>query len=264
MMSAIVMASVLAMSHQATGAATGQDGAQQPTPGQLISKMFAKYNAAKSLTAEISYTIQVAGQTATVNTTLQYQRPGLLYIRQGKSGVNQTAMAVCDGTHIAYTRPFDDTLKGEGNRTFGELALNPDLSKMTVGDAYTAMSMSLYDRSTATDILIGNPTDLEFVMNQWASLKDDGAIDFNGVKARQISGEWRPYKVSPSGQPARIEGKYDMTISEEGDLLQFRLLDIGYTEAGQPVPGAMNTWVVKAKVDAPADAKLFDTKLVKG
>lgn len=222
----------------------------RPTASALVSRMLAYYRDAKSLKGEIVLT-QRAGQVAVVvETSVAYDEPSKLLIRQvRRSAANPGAWLVTsDGTNFSYDAPASVAKRpGErliekvssGNRTF------------SVADIYATASNSLGDRSAALDIAIARSEDLRFLTGQWATLAYQEPREVAGVRVQVVGGDWREYSA------AAVSGKYELWITLGGELKRVVQRE---TIAPDPRLGAqtvVSTWDVDLERNPKLDPGTF-------
>jgi hypothetical protein len=103
------------------------------------------------------------------------------------------------------------------------------------------------------DMAISNRDDLVYRRAQWATYRIIGTKTLSGRQARLVGGDFRPY----SG--ADVIGKYQMAITDEGDLLQYveeSHVAVGEGAGAQTVR-ITSQWEVDLKVGAVVDPTLF-------
>ncbi|MBL8060912.1 MAG: hypothetical protein JNK63_09385 [Chthonomonas sp.] len=218
-----------------------------PTPGALVSKMFARYAGADKLSGSIQFKQSGAERTLSISTLIQAERPHKLYVKQSRPDTKQTAIIAADGTMFTYEMP-DSIAKRSGDRLY-ELQ-NQRGVVYTVGDIYTIGLPGLLDRSPVLDTLIAKTAHLSYVRGQIASLawKDGDAPEAgkNGV----VVGDWRAYQNAP------VSGKFAVTISPEGDLLNWNLKEYVAVPGQKPIL-VTSDWSVSIKVGDSGNATLF-------
>jgi outer membrane lipoprotein-sorting protein len=211
--------------------------AQDVSPAALVGQMLAYYSEAKTMTGTITETIKAGNESASVMTTLQFERPGKLYLRQQKAqGNRQVWLTVADGKLFAYNAPIGAT-NGDPNKRLIENMIVDNLV-LNIGDVYSAASSSLGDRSTPLDIAIGRRDDLVYLRNQWATVENKGKADYDGGQVHVVMGKWR---LHSGNEPT---GQYRMYITDAGELKQFALSEKMANDSGQTLD-ILTTWDVK-------------------
>lgn len=227
-----------------------------PTAKVLIEKMLARYHAAKTLTGQVKLTVSAEGGSATLNTTIQYERPNKLYLFQQKSSGTPDAespskwLVTSDGRIFSYNVPNEKFLAAPGVRLV-EPVSNPRAKiEHTIATIYGAAGKSLGDRSTPLDIAIGGRGDLVYRIGQWATREVIGTKEIGGKTVYLVGGQYRPYAGS------EVIGKYQMALTPDGDLLQYVDEQVVGVEGRNPVK-VHSQWDVQFTVDGKVDPALF-------
>jgi hypothetical protein len=234
-------------------------GGQAPNPDAIVSTMLAKYSKAQSVAGKITLT-QVAGnQRGTLETQLHYVKPSKLRILQSQAAPEKREWLVLSDGEL-FTYPLPEEIAGvvrEGERLWEAIRQKDRL--LEVRDIYLAASRSLKDRSAPLDIAIGRREDLEFLLNQWASLRYIGKQEVGGVPVHVVGGNWREYLDAPSN------GVFELYIDEDHRLLRYVIK--GDVAAVDPRTGALTAaqtvasiWDVDLQIDAPVDPKVFQIR----
>lgn len=222
-----------------------------PNAAKIISDMLMSYRQAKTLTGTISLRVSDGkGQTG-ITTTVQYEKPSKLYIKQEKAGAT-AKLVTSDGKHFSYDLPENQGLFVKPGRLI-ESVVNGRGETQEVTHIYAASSASLFDRSTPLDIIISRKEDLEYINQQWATVVYRSQTEINGVKAHVVGGDWRLYGNSP------VIGKYEFTILESGDLVRYVQQET-YRKDGAPVT-ATYQYDVKVQRDGKPNQELFNVVL---
>lgn len=232
-------------------------GAANINPSQLISKMLAYYNDARTLVGSIVMTQKFGEQGGTITTQIQFEQPDKVYIRQQKStGDRRVWQIVANGKAFAYDAP--DLRTSEHSRRLVEAQVieqkRPngqveELMRFSFRDVYGVGAPSLGDRSTPLDIAIGRNSDLRAIRDQWKTVAYRGTADYNGKTVHVVMGDWRPYGT------ADAEGQYRMYLTDAGELLQFARSETVNFE-GSP-KSILTTWDVKLEKNGSPDPRLF-------
>jgi hypothetical protein len=241
--------------------------AQNPTTApvnasQILSQAIAHYNSAATAAGTITMSQETMGHRVVIQTTLQFERPAKLYIRQdlqAKTG-NQSWLVTSDGAFFSYDRPAEG-LSPIGNQAkrLVEPVAYEGRSPFSYRDIYKAAASSIRDRSTPLDIIIGDMEDLKFLRAQWATVEYGGKHQVGDEMVHVVQGQWREYGGAPAS------ATYQFLIAENGEIRRYAQRETVAVRAGgganlEPTV-VTTTWDVRVKVDAPTDPALF--KLVR-
>lgn len=222
---------------------------EAPNAADLVSRMIARYNSAKTISGTIQMRVTVKGATADIRTELAVEAPGRLFIRQTRTQPEATTKeVVADGEFMMYDAPEGGVFRP------GEKFVEPmrQLNRtLTFRDAYAAAASSLLDRNAILDIAIGRIEDLRFLRFQWASISYAGRTRFGNEEVHAIRGQWREYGEAP------VSGEYRMLISDAGDLRQYAISQTIAASPGSPATTVVPTWTADLKIDAPVPADRF-------
>jgi hypothetical protein len=248
---------VLALLGQAVGGQTGStppQTTQKQLAAPLISKMFAKYYAAKTLTGKITLTQGVDSESGKIETSLQFEKPGLLYIKQRLiASETRVWITSSDGKYFCYDMP-DRINEGKRKRLVEKQFIHDEVlgdEVLNVEDVYHVSSESLGDRSAPLDIAIARKLDLERVKGQWATLNYVGTTTYNGLTVHVINGDWRESSVK------HVSGTYRMLVTDDGDLKQYSLSENVVFDSRLGPKTVVSVWDVDLKVNATPDKSLF-------
>lgn len=219
-----------------------------PTPASLVSKMFARYYEAKTVTGTVTMKQTLGSLAIECTTELQYERPGKLYVRQRMTGAQaKSALVTADGKTFSYNTP--DYLPGSENVKRLIEKMDTAFGKLDIGDVYSAAAKSLADQSVPLDVAIGRKDDLTFRKNQWATLVYGGKVALGGESVHKVVGRYRAF------QAANPSGDFEMLLSEAGDLRRYTLKSTLQAD-GRPLT-VQATWEVRLAVGGTPDPKLF-------
>lgn len=222
-----------------------------PSPAGLISKMFAKYYSAQTVSGKIHYTVSAPTGSATLDTEVQIERPGKLYIRQFKTGGDKKVWIVtADGTSVSYGAPKGTPVPD--NQRLQE-KVGPMWPLKDLRDAYAAASLSIEDRSVPLDIAVGKTTDLDHFRYQLKSLKNEGTTQVDGKTAYVLGGDWSEYGDAP------VSGKFQLVVSETGELYRYVVRCVVAVPDAKNIPPQpiTQTWDVNLVVNGPVNEDLF-------
>lgn len=234
---------------------------QDIKPADLVSKMLARYHDAKTLSGTVLMTQSAAGRKVYTETSIQYEKPAKLYIKQVlKASEPRQWLVTSDGTNFSYDVPNDQRdnnwiKEARLVEMIGAGAAAPSLSEI-----YRAVTRSLGDRSAALDVAIGRLEDLKFLRGQWKTLDSGPQVEVEGEKLYSIQGLWREY-----GDAQIHSGTYQMFLNAEGDLRRYEVrvsmrLPLGNGQVSEPQE-ILTSWDVRFKVNGSVVPELF--KLVK-
>ena len=237
----MILAVVLSMSRQDS----------LPPVAEVVSKMIARYNAAKSIKGEVTSTINVGDQTIVIKSTIQLERPAKLYLRQEVVGQNQQFVVTSDGKEFSYQKPIDTPRTDRYPTT----RLVEDVLPTTgLGDIYRAVAQSLAERSAGLDFLISDVRDLRSLRDQWSTMTLTGLEQLNGEDVYRIVGKWRLNKADV------VTANYGMFVTPAGDLRKYVIDQIPGSvkiEEGDMDVRITRTIEMKADLDATLDVNLF-------
>lgn len=224
----------------------------QQTPGAVLSQMLAKYSAAKTLSGTILLTQGSEQESGQISTSLQYERPAKLYLRQEKKTADRrTWLITSDGKHFSYDKPNQASDYGAGRLVE---AIVSAAGTLKLGDIYAVgAGKSLPDRSAPLDIAIGRREDLEFIRGQWANLSTEPARELDGRTVNSIVGDWREYGT------AAITGRFQFLITPEGEMKRYTIVEKIVINGN--IVTITSRWDIDLKIDGPVDPKLFKVVL---
>jgi hypothetical protein len=231
---------------------------------QLISRMIARYNSARSIQGTIRSKQSAKGVIVDTLTEIAIDGQQKLSLRQIRTGGKGGAYyVVANGQFFAYDRPENVA----GKARFVE----PQMSKgqpMTVRDIYIVVGYVIAEKSVPLDLLFSRMDDLRAARNQWGkSFKYGETVTVGQRKGRVVIGTYLPYPEAASS------GRLEMVISEEGDLLRysesnsfvFQVPEVRDDNNRVVTPAVNETilittvWDVDVKVNEAVDPKLFET-----
>lgn len=254
-------------------------GASQQTASQLVSKMLQYYYEAQSLTGTITYTASDGQGQVQVVTTLQFERPSKLYMKQVKvGGQAHQWLVTSDGKQFSYDSPYGlmgsepgkiGTPGGRSRRLVESVKQPvPDqivvdssgkrhlkMADLDVRQIYAITAATIGDRSVPLDIAIGRLEDLQHDKLEWMTLALNGKLTFNGAEGNLIEGQWRQYGDQVS-DPAGAPGDFKMLITDDGRLLSYLVhRKVGHNKTDER--DLTETWVVDLTPNGKTDESLF-------
>lgn len=237
----------LVLAGQAAAPAPTVAAPAEETAPALVSRMIARYAAAKTLRGRIVMSQRLGDRSLQTTTEIQAEAPSRLFIRQSQAGVlNNVALITGDGQQFSYPVPVD--LAGRPGERLIE-SVDQGGVMLDYRRIYAVVGRSLLDRSTALDLVIARLEDLRFVRNQWATLAEVSPSPVPGT--RTVGGQWREY-----GEAA-VSGSFTMSIDAGAQLRRFTLTEtIAIPGTGRAEP-ITTVWDVDVAVDAPVDAGMF-------
>jgi hypothetical protein len=244
---------------------------QGASAGPLISKMFAYYNDATSMSGKIRFTQAFQNRQSVIDTVFQFENPAKIYINQVLQAPygSRRWLVTGDGVGFSYDPPAVVGDGRAGNRLYEPVQYIPPPPRkktdpviqappaMTVRTIYAAVSKSVGDRNLPLDVAFGRKEDLQFIKGQivGATLGDDQEV--SGVKCHFISGSWRDY------DGASVNGSFQLWIADDGQLKRFaRQENVAFDNNGQQVSGTVQSlWEVNITKNGGVDPQLFKVVL---
>lgn len=227
--------------------AAAQDA--QPSAAQIVGKMLAYYNDAKSMTGTITMTQSMMNQSTIYDSILQFELPSKLYLKQTHRATGRTTLVTSDGRAFSYNLPKHlQNLGGKDERLLE--AVQQGGRALKVRDIYRASVESLADRSVPLDIAIGHPEDLKFIRSQWSTVAYQGKDKIGEESVHVIGGRWREYGDAPPS------GTYKLVINEKHELRRY-ILHEALGVPGQGVQEVVTVWEVKLAKDGKPDVNAF-------
>ncbi len=221
--------------------------AQEVSPAGLISKMLARYSEATKLSGKIVFRQTGGGVTALFDTTVQYARPGKLYISEARRNTSEKSLVIADGTAFTYEVPRTTQAKAR-ERLYEKQNQNGVV--YGIGDIYTIAQPGLLTKSPVLDVLISKFEHLRYLRSQWVNLNwSDGRAPASG-DIGAIVGDWREY-----GQ-AGASGRYRLEIASNGDLKRYSVTERLAVPNGSPIT-VLSEWTVDVKVGDSGNDSLY-------
>ncbi|HVT14110.1 MAG TPA: hypothetical protein VHE55_17745 [Fimbriimonadaceae bacterium] len=232
----------------------------QNTGSALVSKMLKYYSAAKTMTGTITYTATDGAGKVELVTTLQYERPSKLYIRQTKDKPHPLQwLVLSDGDKFSYGHNPDtfDVQRDRLTEAVRQVGMSYD-----IGSIYAiAAPEGLGDRSVPLDVAIGRHEDLQHDVLMWMTVNLEGKTTVNGVTANLIKGKWRPYGEAAT-DPNEAPGRYEMVIGDDGRLLRYTVMRWIARDPKNPTDAVdlRENWDVDLTVNGTPTESLFKGK----
>ena len=225
----------------------------QPDGAVLVSKMIARYHAAKIISGDFTSSITIGEDKATITTKLQLERPNKLFLRQAVNPGNRTFIVTSDGKEFSYSKPFDAPNTDEHHSARLLEDVRPDTG---LGDIVRAAAQSIAERSAVLDLLVSDIQDLQFLKGQWQSVENTGKVDLNGEQVYRVVGKWRLNNKTES------TANYGMFITEDGDLKKYVIDGNFQVDNADPKAPFLTVHVsrefsVNVSIDGDVDSKLF-------
>lgn len=246
--SRLAIAAVLACS--AIGTPQQPDSAV--TAKKLIETMFKHYAGAESVKGVIKLHVVAGAESGDITTEVAYKTPNLVRVDQYGSYTTKKFIR-CNGTQVAYNLP-----EASGGTPLLESAYKDGVG-YSCRDIYHIGGPGLKDRNTPLDILFAAPTDLRYVVGQWATREYAGTLLDAGRTVYVVKGQYRDY---PGIEPS---GVYTLKVLEDGTLVEYGIksnlkLANGKTGASTGVQTVESVW----QVDAQTNVELANTTFVLG
>ncbi len=234
--------------------------APQDTPldgKATFERMLTKYYSAKSIkgTIEFNQTVEGVGKS-TILTTVQAQKPNLLFIEQTKTtGEKASFRAICDGKQLVFTAPPDWTNYRPGARmVFAEA---PD----SFSNAMDSFAVLMLDRQLASGLALYNPYEVVTFTKQIKNIRMEAEVTLSGTPAWRLSAEYGIGVGGPGTGERAAYAKAWFYVSKNFDFLGMVYQEIlqGTNERTRQTIRYQitNQWIVNLVVDAPVDASLF-------
>jgi len=231
--------------------------AQTPSGAALISKMFAYYASATTMTGEIHLTQQAQSISVSLDTSLAYEAPSKIYLRQALGGSEPRVWLITsDGKSFTYDYPNQVRYASSG-REPGRLleAVSPSPSiHQTYEQIFHASVFSLGDVAVPELLAIAGKDELQAIKDMVATISYMGTDKIGGDVVNVVGGAWK------AGPRAAVSGQYKMFISEDGQLkryVQTEIISLKMSSAQMQPQQVISTWDVDLHVNAHPDESLF-------
>lgn len=226
---------------------------QQPTPAQLVSKMFARYHSAQTLTATIVTTVEYGGQSVTSETALQYERPSKFFLHQRVlSASGKEYLVVSDGKTFSYQAPEGRGVLNQGERLYEPVTANG--ASQGVPEIYAIGALAIADRSVALDALVAADKHLAAIRDNLVDLKLRGSSSQEGPQAYVIAAQWRDAPKMP------VSASVELFITGDGDLLRFARSEMFTPDPAVPAQRLITVNQIRAVVNGPIDPAKFQVR----
>lgn len=224
---------------------------EAPRPSALVGKMLARYFEAPTIVGRIGLTVAAPTGAVNVETTLQIERPGKMYIRQTKSAGDKRAFLItADGKGFTYDAPDIRIGQPSNKRLFEAYGKKTEIYDLKA--AFSVAGAVLPDRSMALDVAIGRREDLAFIRGQWATMQAMGSFPVREQTAFVVGGDWRPDATAP------VAGTYRMAITADGDLVQYEIRQTIVVPGSNLGPQTIvQTWDVNLSLTTKPNPDLF-------
>jgi len=221
-----MITTVIAMLIAVQGQQQDTNSAPQTSAAQIMTKAFAHYSSAQSLSGTVNMAQSAKGVTVTIDSDLQFDRPSKIYLHQTRSGSRARQwLLTSDGSLFSYDKP-------ENNRDFGHTRYTEYVTQhnkaQTIGDMYVASEYSLGDMNPILDVAIADVHRLKRLQDQWVSLAYAGKQNIGGQQVEKITGQYRENARSLAS------GEFEAYVNGAGDFVRYVL----YQKIS--VPGASN------------------------
>ncbi len=214
------------------------------TSGQVISKVFARYDQLSKATGSIQFVQSYGNISVTVSTKVQFEMPDKVYLYQERKSSNPGSVIVTsDGKHFSYHLPPDEPTS-IGKRlveTVVQAAKTYDCR-----DIYAVAAGGLLDRSVPLDLLFGRRSDMALFRDQLDTIEPVQMSGENFV----ITGRWREYKTAIPAATYRLE------VTPEFDIIRYTLRQPFQIE-GMGTQDLVSDWKTDLKPGGVPEAALF-------
>ncbi len=229
---------------------------QKPDAASILTKMFARYAVAISVsgTIRMTQTAQVTSrpESAAVHTVteLQFNRPSQIYLHQTRDGSHAGVWLVTsDGKEFSYDPPLDES-REFGRRRHVEYVTQHGQA-LTVGDILDAAAHSIADPNAILEAAAGSKARLRWMLGQWATIVYRGKVEINGQTVQAIRGQYRENAETP------ISGEFEAFVNESGDFVRYVLHENYSPQGRSEVVAVTTTWDSDLKLNAKTDASLY-------
>lgn len=232
-----------------------------PKPSAIISKMIERYSTAKTITGTIKLRQGVKDAApGSVVTILQFDKPSKLYIQQTlRASEGGSWLIVSDGKRFSYDAPELPFVR-KGQRLVEPLA-QPGAEPLDIRGVYSVAGQTLEDRSAPLDIALGRLQDLQLFTSQLVTLEYLGKAKIGEQEVTVIGGGWRPYNTAPPAEPMPASGRFEIYISDAGDLKRYIVRQmVGRPDGTNPFE-VTSQWEVDLTVNGTPDPSLFKVAL---
>jgi hypothetical protein len=230
---------------------------QGPSGAALISKMFAYYASATTMTGAIHLTQQAQSISVTLDTSLAYKAPSKLYVRQSLGGSDPRVWLITsDGKSFTYDYP-NNVRFGSDKREPGRLleAVSPSSSiHQTYEQIFHASVFSLGDVAIPELLSIAGKDELQAIKDMIGTISYMGKDKVADQTVNVVGGAWK------AGPRAPVGGQYKMFITEDGQLkryVQTEIVSLKMSAAQMQPQQVISTWDVDLHVNATPDESLF-------
>ena len=240
----------------ASAQGTTGEAAPKMTAVKVISNMLAHYHQLQSLTGTINLQVEAKASTGSVTqgiqTELQFEKPGKLYLRQVKLGSQPSEWLITsDGETFSYNVP-----KGLPYSKSKRLVEN--VNGKSIPEIYAASVLSVGDRSAPLGIAMNWNDELRRIVAEWPVCQLMGEVNWQGSKVWKISGK---FKDRPDGDQI---GDFVLVIDHDGNLLEYQTVQsiatpdaVGHLDAKHPIR-LSQTWLVNLQPNGKPAEALFN------
>lgn len=218
---------------------------------QLLSKMLSHYYKVKKLSGRILLTTTAGKVSGKLLTTVQFEDPSKLFIRQDlQANTKGTWLVISDGDIFTYPLP-NSQLGSETGKSLVERVLT-DGEQRSFRDIYAIAAGGLKDRSAPLDLAIGRYEDMKIFRGHLANHTLGLPEQVNGQVCDIVQGDWRIVPNAPA------ESRYRIWISSEGDIMRYELVDkILNPEAPSTMIDIKQVWDVDLHVNGETNEALY-------
>jgi hypothetical protein len=253
-----VLASAQGQAPQQSWSPSASAQAAAPSASALVSKMFALYAGAHSLQGTIRMTQSVPGTTVTLDTTLAFEAPSKLFIRQmlNSSSNPRQWLVTSDGQLFTYDYPDKERFAAVAPRGRLLEAVVPSRGHvLDYREIYRAAALSLGDRSVPLDLAIAGSDELQAIRDQIATVQVTGKQKLGDENLNVVAGDWREYGNAPAS------GTFQMLITDDGQLRRYsrkEMLAMNLPNGLNVEPKPVTTvWDVRLELNPKIDPVTF-------
>ncbi len=237
-------------------------GGDTLSASQILTKMFARYASAQSVSGNIKMVQTITGDPKVMQTAkngtieadsqLQFDRPTKIFLHQTRSGTKGGEWYLTsDGKEFSYDRPNQTGDIIYGRRRYVELVTQHGVN-LTIANFLGAASHSLGDINPMIEAAIADPDRLKRLVAQWASLEYRGRFSVNGQMVQGMSGQYRDSPTAP------INGNFEAYVSDAGDFVRFVLIQkFSYPKVSPEPFEVKTTWNSDIALNVKTDPGLY-------
>lgn len=232
---------------------------QAPSQGSavgVVSKMFGYYAGAKSMSGTIHMTQAAEGKSLTLDTTIAYEAPSKLYIKQVRNSNDPGSWLVTsDGQVFSYDKPKTSEYVPQQGRLLEPVSPSPGIFQ-DYHDIYRASLLSLGENDVPEKIAIAGRKELEEIRDCIGEVALANDQKLGNETVHVVNGTWR-IQPDPRVPPT---ARFQMFITDDGQLRRFARTEYFSTKVNgvdtTPIE-IITVWDLHLAKDAKPDETLF-------